>query len=68
MTAMKPLGTPREQLTSVISDVRRRWRHKMALRGGALVVGGVALILLGAALGIDALRFSPGAILGFRLP
>src|SRR5687768_4263252 len=61
------LGTPRAQLTAVISEVRRRWRIKMALRGAALVIGGTALILLGSSLGIDALRFSPSAILGFRI-
>ncbi|MEO6222854.1 MAG: DUF4175 family protein, partial [Vicinamibacterales bacterium] len=67
MTATNPTSTPRAQLTAVISEVRRRWRTKMALRGAAIVIGGTALILLGAALGIDALRFSPNAILGFRL-
>ena len=67
MTAMDPASTPRAQLTAVISEVRRRWRIKMALRGAALVIGGTALILLGSALGIDALRFSPKAILAFRL-
>jgi len=58
---------PRAQLTAVISEVRKRWRMKMALRGGALVLGGTAIILLGSALGIDALRFSSGAIMGFRI-
>src|SRR5687767_1197890 len=67
MTAMDPASTPRAQLTAVISEVRRRWRHKMALRGAALVIGGTALILLASALGIDAMRFSPRAILAFRL-
>jgi hypothetical protein len=67
MTSTNPAGTPRAQLTAVISEVRRRWRHKMALRGAALVVGGTALILLASSVCIDALRFSPRAILWFRL-
>jgi hypothetical protein len=67
MTATNPASTPRAQLTAVISEVRRRWRHKMALRGAAVVIGGTALVLLASSLGIDALRFSPKAILGFRL-
>jgi hypothetical protein len=58
---------PRAQLTAVISDVRRRWRMKLALRGAAVVVLGTGLVLLGSALGIDAFRFSPNAIVGFRL-
>ena len=38
MTAIDPASSPRAQLTAVISEVRRRWRMKMALRGAALVV------------------------------
>ncbi|MGE3345566.1 MAG: DUF4175 family protein, partial [Vicinamibacterales bacterium] len=61
------MSDPRTQLTEVIADVRKRWRMKLALRGAALVVLGTGIVLLGSALGIDALRFSPGAIIGFRV-
>ncbi|MCR4375507.1 MAG: hypothetical protein NUW22_11715, partial [Acidobacteria bacterium] len=67
MATINPGNDRRAQLTAVISEVRRRWRMKLALRGGALVMGGTALVLLGSALGIDALRFSPSAIWAFRV-
>ncbi|MDA1307676.1 MAG: hypothetical protein O2917_10490, partial [Acidobacteria bacterium] len=57
----------RAQLTAVIAEVRRKWRMKLALRGAAIVVLGTGVVMLGSALGIDALRFAPNVIIGFRV-
>ena len=58
---------PRAQLLEVVRQVRRRWRIKLALRGavGFLVAGVVAIIAIAYAL--EALKFTPAAILSFRI-
>src|SRR5438034_1162686 len=63
------MGDPgnRAELVEVIGQVRRRWRLKLALRGAAIVVGGTILALLLSASGLEALRFSASAIVGFRV-
>src|SRR3954454_5492816 len=57
----------RSELTSIIHQVRKRWRMKLALRGAAFVVAGGALALLMSAYGLERLKFSPGSIIAFRL-
>ncbi|HSG81856.1 MAG TPA: hypothetical protein VLC48_06390, partial [Gemmatimonadota bacterium] len=59
--------TSREELFKVIRSVRRRWRLRVAMRGIAIVLGAGLLVLLASAYGMDRLRFTPQAILAFRI-
>src|SRR5581483_11803956 len=60
-------GGHRAELVDVIREVRRRWRLKLAARGAAIAIGGTLAVLLASASGLEALRFSPQAIVGFRI-
>ena len=55
------------ELVDVIRRVRNRWRMKLALRGAVVVVAGTLLALLLSASGLEAFRFSPAAIIAFRI-
>ncbi|MEQ1868767.1 MAG: hypothetical protein ABL961_01970, partial [Vicinamibacterales bacterium] len=57
----------RTELVDVIRRVRNRWRLKLALRGVVIVVAGTLLALLLSASSLEALRFSPTAIISFRV-
>ncbi|MDR1989455.1 MAG: hypothetical protein LBQ09_04405, partial [Acidobacteriaceae bacterium] len=57
----------RTELVDVIHRVRDRWRLKLALRGVVIVVAGTLLALFLSASSLEALRFSPAAIISFRL-
>src|SRR5947207_3079497 len=57
----------RSNLTSIIHQIRKRWRMKLALRGAAFVLAGWVLALLVSAYGLERLKFSPGSIIAFRL-
>src|SRR5712691_1408338 len=57
----------RSELTSIVRQIRKRWRMKLALRGAAFVVAGGLLALLVSAYGLERLKFSPGSIIAFRL-
>lgn len=57
----------RETLLKVVSDVRQRWRLKIALRGIAFVVGGGLLLTVISSWGLDTFRFGPAAVAAFRL-
>src|SRR5712691_7124958 len=57
----------RSELTSIVRQIRKRWRMKLALRGAAFVVAGGLLALLVSAYGLERLKFSPGSIIPFRL-
>src|SRR5688572_15564637 len=57
----------RSELTSIIRDIRTRWRLKLAARGAAFVVGGFFLTLLLSAYALETLKFSPGSIIAFRV-
>src|SRR5689334_4102745 len=57
----------RAELLEVIRSVRNRWRQKLAVRGVVLVVTGTLLALFLSASSLEALRFSPGAIISFRI-
>ena len=66
--AYEPGGSDRrEELVAVIRRVRNRWRLKLALRGAVIVVAGTLLALLLSASSLEALRFSPAAIITFRI-
>ena len=47
--------------------MRNRWRLQLALRGAVVVVAGTLLALLLSASSLEALRFSPAAIITFRI-
>src|SRR5712692_4729580 len=57
----------RTELVDVIRRVRNRWRLRLALRGAVIVVAGTLLALLLSASSLEALRFSPAAIISFRM-
>ncbi len=57
----------RSELTSIIRDIRKRWRLKLAVRGAAFVVAGFLLTLLLSAYALESLKFSPGSIIAFRV-
>ena len=58
---------PSEELRTVIRDVRKRWRLRLLLRGGAITLGvGFGIFLL-STFGIDRLRFADPAVTAFRI-
>ena len=67
MAETSGVGRRHEELLEVIREVRARWRTRLLLRGGLVIVGGALLALLLASLGLQTLKFSPGAIIGFRV-
>jgi hypothetical protein len=54
-------------LLEIIAEVRRRWRLKLALRGGARLFLATLAVLLVAAFAMEWARFSPTSILAFRV-
>jgi hypothetical protein len=57
----------RAELVEIIRQIRNRWRLRLALRGVVVVVAGSVLALLLSASGLEALKFSPSAIIAFRI-
>ena len=57
----------RPELIEIVHRVRNRWRLRLALRGAVIVVAGTLLALLLSASSLEALRFSPAAIISFRV-
>src|SRR5262245_2203355 len=57
----------RPELLKVIQKVRSRWRLRLTLHGVVIVVAGTLLALLLSASSLEALRFSPAAIISFRI-
>ena len=57
----------RTELVEVIREVRVRWRRRLAARGALVVLAGTVLALLVSASGLEQLRFSPAAIIVFRV-
>jgi hypothetical protein len=60
-------GSSRSALLDVIRQVRSRWRTKLALRGVARFLVVTVLVLIASAYALETLRFSPAAILAFRI-
>ena len=67
MPEMLSGGRQHAELVEVIRRVRSRWRTKLLLRGGIVIVGGALLALLLASLGLQVLKFSALSIVGFRV-
>ncbi len=57
----------REELIRVIRSVRRRWRLKIVMRGIGVVIGAGLAVFLISAFGMDRLRFTPEAVVAFRV-
>ena len=55
----------RGELLEVIRSVRNRWRLRLAIRGAVVVLAGTLLALFLSASSLQALRFSPAAIITF---
>jgi len=62
-----PSGTARQELVDVIRQVRARWRTKLLIRGGIVVVGGALLALGIASWGLQQYKFSPASVTSFRV-
>src|SRR5687767_3793690 len=57
----------RSTLLDVIRQVRHRWRVKLAIRGAVGFLAATIVALIASAYALEALRFSAGAILAFRV-
>lgn len=53
-------------LEGIIRTVRRRWRTRILLRGGSIVLAAALVAVALSVWGLEAARFSPGAVLTFR--
>src|SRR5215471_13536906 len=67
MADLRRGGVDRQELVQIIRQVRSRWRTKLLLKGGAILVGGGLLSLMLASWGLHAAKFSPAAVMGFRI-
>jgi hypothetical protein len=67
MIESQALRGDRSNLTSIVHQIRKRWRMKLALRGAAFVLAGCVLALVVSAYGLERLKFSPGSIIAFRV-
>src|SRR5688572_29490617 len=59
-------GGSRAELEAVVRDVRRRWRLKAALRGGAILAGVAVIATIAGSAAMEHFRFSPAAIAATR--
>ncbi len=65
---MPERSSPRKiRVLSIVRSVRMRWRLRMFLRGSSIVLGASFLAFLLSAYGLEATRFSPGAVTGLRI-
>ena len=55
------------EILRAIRQVRNRWRLRVALRGVAVLIAAALGTLLVSSYGLEVFRFSPGAIVGFRV-
>ena len=61
------MGADHDRVREILGSVRRRWRTRIALRGGATVLGAGLAAFLISAYGLTALHFAPPAVWGLRL-
>lgn len=59
--------TRHQELLEIIAGARRRLRIRQLLHGASIVALAAALLVVVAALGVDQLRFSPWAVVVFRV-
>jgi hypothetical protein len=55
------------ELVDVIRKVRGRWRTRMLLRGGVIVIAGALAAIALASFGLQTYKFSPESVTGFRI-
>ena len=67
MAESRRSANDRQELVTIIRQVRSRWRNKLMVRGALIVLGGGLIALIAASLGLQALRFSPTSVVSFRL-
>ncbi len=60
-------GTSRQELIAVIREVRNRWRLKLLLRGGLIVIVGALLAIVLASIGLQSYKFSPSSVTTLRV-
>ena len=58
---------PGRELLDVVGAVRRRWRTRQLLQGGAIVLAAGFLVFFASTWGIDRLRFEDTAVTAFRI-
>ena len=63
----EPIGAARQELVDVIRQVRKRWRTRMLLRGGIIIVVGALAAIAIASFGLQTYKFSPQSVTGFRI-
>ena len=64
----EPLLTgDRDEILRAIRHVRNRWRLRVALRSIAVLVAAALGTLLASSYGLELMKFSPGAIVSFRI-
>ena len=64
----EPLLTgERDEILRAIRHVRNRWRLRVGLRSVAVLVAAALGTLLASSYGLELMKFSPGAIVGFRV-
>lgn len=61
------LPADRDEILSAIRHIRNRWRLRVALRGGAVLVAAALGTLVISSFGLELYRFIPEAILAFRV-
>ena len=57
----------RDEILRAIRHVRNRWRLRVALRGGAVLVAAALGTLVVSSSGLELYRFTPDAIVAFRV-
>ena len=60
-------SNPPADLTQIISELRSRWRLKLALRGVARSVGVAVVLFVVAAYGMEWARFTASSIIAARI-
>ncbi|MCH7933722.1 MAG: hypothetical protein IIC36_06960 [Gemmatimonadetes bacterium] len=62
-----PERTLHTQVLSMVRQIRRRWRARIAIRGLAIVLGAGLLVFLLSVYGLEVSRFSTSSVIGFRV-
>jgi hypothetical protein len=62
-----PPGDSRQELVEVIRQVRRRWRVRILLQGGIIILMGALVAIAVASMGLQTYKFSPQSVTGFRI-